>query len=73
MELGNLKNKVGNEREIKLLKGRLASEIGSRGRKSWTLGERAETTLGDLFKEQGSRRLISKTKTNKDNKDDRGC
>ena len=53
MELGNLKNKAGNrKRDIKLLKGRIASGIGSQGRRSWTLGERAETILGDLFKEK---------------------
>lgn len=53
VETGNLKKKVGRrKRGIKLLKSRIASGLGSQGRRSWTLGGRAETTLGDLFKEQ---------------------
>lgn len=68
-ELGNLKNKVGEgKREIKLLKGRLASGIGSQGRRSWTLGERVETTLGDLFKEQKTNKQKTPNKQKMPNK-----
>lgn len=51
METENRKIKVGKGKG-QLLKCRIASGIGSWGRRSWILGEIAEATLGKLFKEQ---------------------